>query len=84
MKDYVIITEHKIIDYYSPEEFSVRLIPFESLGGKGILKGFKPDMVIIDGKELADSVYIGICENILNGDVKALIPNEIFKNITVR
>ena len=82
--DYVIITEHKIIDYYSPEEFSVRLIPFESLGGKGILKGFKPDMVIIDGKELADSVYIGICENILNGDVKALIPNEIIKNITVR
>ena len=82
--DNVIIAEHKIIDYYSPEEKCVRLIPFESLGGKGILKGFKPNKIIIDGKEISDSIYIGICENVLNGDIKALIPSEIIKNLTVR
>ncbi len=82
--DYVIIAEHIAIDYYSPKEECLRIIPFGSLGGNGILKGFKPSEVIIDGKEICNSVYIGICENVLKGDIKALIPYEIIKNLNVR
>lgn len=78
--NYVIIVEKSLLDYYEPENSNVRLIPFESLGGKGILKGFKPDRVKINGDFIVNDIYIGICENILNGDIKSLIPFEIIKD----
>jgi stage II sporulation protein GA (sporulation sigma-E factor processing peptidase) len=59
----------------------MRVIPFGSLGGEGIIKGFLPDIVEIDGKPSQQSLYIGICENILKGDVRAIIPFEPVKNI---
>ena len=55
------------------------IIPFESLGGNGIVKGFPPDKVKIDGKEIGKSIYIGICNDVLKGDVKAIIPYELVK-----
>ena len=59
--------------------FPTRIIPFESLGGNGIVKGFPPDKVKIDGKEICKSIYIGICNDVLKGDVKAIIPYELVK-----
>ena len=64
---------------YVPDETKTRIIPFESLGGNGIVKGFPPDEVKIDGKEICKSIYIGICNDVLKGDVKAIIPYELVK-----
>lgn len=77
--EYVIIAEKCIIDNFEPDNSKIRIIPFKSLGGNGIIKGFKPDSIKIDGKEISNDVYIGICNGVLKGDVKALIPYEIAK-----
>ena len=77
--NYVIIAEQNIFDDYVPDETKTRIIPFESLGGNGIVKGFPPDKVKIDGKEICKSIYIGICNDVLKGDVKAIIPYELVK-----
>lgn len=79
--NYVIIAEKSLLDYYEPEKSKIRLIPFDSLGGKGIIKGFKPDRIKINGDFLQNDIYIGVCENILKGDIKSLIPFEIIKDI---
>ena len=60
----------------------MRIIPFNSLGGKGILKGYKPDSVLINGK-IIQNVYIGICENIIKSEIKAIVPYELVKNCEV-
>ncbi|MGN0507650.1 MAG: sigma-E processing peptidase SpoIIGA, partial [Ruminococcus sp.] len=78
--DYVIIAEEDLLDRCIPNDENTRIIPFNSLGGKGILKGFKPDIIKINGVEIKD-VYIGICKNVIKGDIRALIPYEISKNI---
>ncbi len=75
--DYVIIAEKEVIDNYNPDDKKVRLIPFQSLGGNGIIKGFRPDFIKIDETVADKNIYIGICENILKGDIKALIPAEL-------
>ena len=71
--------EQNIFDDYVPDKTKTRIIPFESLGGNGIVKGFPPDKVKIDGKEICKSIYIGICNDVLKGDVKAIIPYELVK-----
>ena len=78
--DYVIIVEGSVIENIHPDNTKMRVIPFTSLGGEGYLNGFKPDVVKIDGTELTEEVYIGMCSNALKGDIKALVPNEILKN----
>lgn len=78
--DYVIIAEEDLMDGCIPDIKSTRVIPFNSLGGDGIIIGFKPDKIIINGVEIKD-VYIGICKNVIKGDIRALIPYEILKNI---
>ncbi|MGN0490552.1 sigma-E processing peptidase SpoIIGA [Ruminococcus sp.] len=78
--DYVIIAEEDLLDRCIPDGENIRIIPFNSLGGEGILKGFKPDKIKINGIEIND-VYIGICKNVIKGDIRALIPYEISKNI---
>ena len=79
--EYVIIVEKTLLDNYEPDDNKIRLIPFESLGGKGVLKGFKPERININGANQLNNVYLGICENTLNGDIKSLIPFEITKDI---
>lgn len=79
--DYVIVVEKSLIDNYNPSDDNSRIIPFESLGGCGIIKGFKPNGIKIDGVNKDNCIYIGICNNILTGDIKALIPEELaYKN----
>ena len=78
--DYVIIAEKELLQELEPPENTMRVIPFESLGGKGIIKGFLPEQIMIDGKPAEQSLYVGICENVLKGDVRAIIPFEAVKN----
>ncbi len=75
--DYVIVAEKILLEGYTPDSRKTRIIPFESLGGSGIISGFKPDSIKIDGIPKNNNLYIGICENTLKGDVKALIPAQI-------
>lgn len=77
--DYVIIAEKNLLDAVKFDESKLRVIPFNSLGGNGLLKGYKPDIVKINGKE-ADNVYIGICENMLKNEAKAIAPYELVKD----
>lgn len=70
----VLITEKELLNELDITDSPMRIIPFESLGGKGIIKGFKPDKIFINNKEILNNVYIGVCENVINSDIKALIP----------
>lgn len=74
--DYVIIAEKSLLNGIEPDRQKTRIIPFESLGGNGLLKGFKPDILKINGK-LINNIYIGVCENVLKSEIKAIAPSEI-------
>lgn len=53
-----------------PKDFNrrLRLIPYSSIGMKnGVIIGFKPDRVTVNGKVIYD-IVIGICENSLSSD----------------
>lgn len=77
--EYVIVAEKTLLESFEPDKNTLRAIPFNSLGGDGIIYGFKPDKVIVGSRDIGKSVYIGICNNVLKGDVKALIPFEIIR-----
>lgn len=74
--DYVIVAEKSLLNGIEPFKHGTRIIPFDSLGGKGLLTGFKPDILKINGK-LINNIYIGVCENILKSEIKAIVPYEI-------
>ena len=73
----VIIAETILFNNFQPDNKKIRLIPFTSLGGNGVIKGFRPDEVKINNKNIGNEIYIGLCENIMKGDVKALISFEL-------
>ena len=73
--EYVIFAEEGILRDLRLRDDKIRIIPFESLGGGGIVKGYRADSVIIDGKRLNSGVYLGVCQNILSGEIKALVPS---------
>ena len=77
--EYVIITDKTCLENIASLPLQKRVIPFDSLGGKGVLEGFRADSISIDGKEISNTVYIGICDGVLKGDVKAIVPYEIVK-----
>ena len=79
--DLVIIADDVLLENYSPPEKYLRIIPFQSLGGNGILKGFKPDSVKIDGTEIEAGVYLGYGKKILDGEIKAIVPYELVSQV---
>ncbi len=82
--EYVIIAERSCVNGIPFKEFSQRIIPFDSLGGSGVLHGMRVEEVKIDGKEITDGVYIGVCDGVLKGEVKAIVPFEIIKFLNAR
>ncbi|MBQ1716762.1 MAG: sigma-E processing peptidase SpoIIGA, partial [Ruminococcus sp.] len=75
--DYVIIAEDSILRDLHLCNDKMRVIPFESLGGKGFIRGYRLSSLKIDGKESEQDVYLGVCENVLNGEIRALVPYEL-------
>lgn len=75
----VIIAEKSILNNIEPCRERMRIIPFESLGGKGIIYGFKAEEVYIDGKKSEEEIYIGICDNLLKEEAKGLVPENLVK-----
>ena len=65
----------ELIDKY-PED-NIRIIPYKTLSGEGALTAFKPEKVIIDGKEVIKGCYVAVCDGRLNGEIKSLIGNDV-------
>ena len=64
-----------------------RIIPFSSIGGNGLLLGFKPDKIIVEinGHKYEKEAYVGICEKkYLTGDIQALVSQELLNNLDKR
>jgi stage II sporulation protein GA (sporulation sigma-E factor processing peptidase) len=70
--DNVIVIESS--EVYIADRSSMRVIPFHSLGGNGIIYGFKAEFVFIDAKRINEEIYIGLCEGIFKNEIKGLIP----------
>ena len=77
----VIIAEAEILQDLRPNGDTIRLIPFESLGGSGMLRGYPIDRVLIDGAEIREKMYLGVCEGALKGEVKAIVPSLVLNEI---
>jgi len=78
----VIIAEKSLFDEnLFEDETKMRIIPFESLGGKGLLKGFKMDEIYINNKKISAEIYLGLCESILTGEVKSIINSDILESV---
>ncbi|MGN0489172.1 MAG: sigma-E processing peptidase SpoIIGA [Ruminococcus sp.] len=75
----VIIIEEVMLKNIKIADNIKRVIPFNSLGGKGIIYGFRPDKVEIDDIIQEKEIYIGICKNLLNTEIKGLIPENLLK-----
>ena len=88
----VIVAESEISDYLaktvSVSDTScdyvsgIRLVPYNSVGGEGLLPAFKPDSikVILNGKNIESEVYIAVTSRRLSESFSAIIPSEIILN----
>ncbi len=77
----VIIVEKEIVpqSFYIRKNF--RLVPYSTISGEGVIKSYKADSIIINGKKRNGEVYIGICEDKLKGEVKAITGTYILEAI---
>lgn len=75
----VIIAEDAILQDLRLENATMRVIPFESLGGSGMLRGYRLERLVIDGKESDKGAYLGVCDGVLKGEVRALMPYDLIK-----
>ncbi len=72
----VIVVEKGII---SSVDENIRLIPFSSLGGKGLLKGFKADKIYIKKSRKELNCYLAVYDGKLGiGAYNSLVNPEIF------
>lgn len=74
LNEYMNITKNnKIIS-------DIRLIPFNSVGGTGLIPAIKPDSIKIfnNNNEMSVSAYIALCDNKnMTTDIQALVPAEL-------
>lgn len=76
----VIIVERKILgDNSIINNKNTRVIPFDSIGGKGMLKAFLPDFLYINSKKIEQKIYIAISDNKFNGNFEALLNMEVLQ-----
>lgn len=73
----VILVEKELLHDIKTDEKKMRIIPFSTLSGNGIIKGFKCDRLYINDVYFEKEVYIGICENKILGEIKCLIGNNV-------
>ncbi len=83
----VIVAPQRLVERILPEEMKqavgvaagghIRIIPFHSIGGGGMLMGFKPELVKLVSNKMditVKDVYIGVsAEGSLNGEYDAIV-----------
>lgn len=72
----VIIAEKNLF-INSIRNTNLRVIPFNSLGGNGIIYGFKAENVTIDSKTINEDIYIGMYEGKFSNEIKGLLPESV-------
>ncbi|MBQ2687577.1 MAG: sigma-E processing peptidase SpoIIGA [Clostridia bacterium] len=77
----VIIAEKELIEGKNISDEKVRLVPFKTLTGEGMLKAFKPEKTLIDGKEVRSGCYIGVSEGKLTNEIKSLMGDNITEGL---
>ncbi len=73
----VIIAESELLKGIDISDESKRIIPFSTASGDGMITGFKPSKVFIDGKEVYKGCYIGVCNKKIHGEIKSLMSAEL-------
>lgn len=77
----VIMAEKSLIKHtYIPRE-KMRIIPFSTASGDGIVYGFKPNKMLLNGQKTKCDCYIAITENKLKGEIKSIMGEELIDNI---
>lgn len=81
ISDYLLKTAS--VDNTSYEYMSsIRLVPYNSVGGEGLLPAFKPDSIIIllNGRSTKADAYIAVTNRKLSETFSAIVPSEIILN----
>ena len=78
--NYVIIIDEKSINNTVIDNEKMRIIPFDSLGGKGVIYGFKADEVKIANKIINQDIYIGLCKDIFKNNFNGLVPKNLIED----
>lgn len=77
----VIVAEKELLGSESFNEERMRIVPFNTLSGEGMIKAFKPKKVEIDGKEIKNGCYIGLSDGVLKNEIKSLMGAEITEGL---
>ena len=77
----VIVVEKELIDGNDIPDEKLRLVPYNTLSGEGMLKAFKPSKTLIDGKELKKGCFIGVSEGKIKSEIKSLMGKEISEGL---
>lgn len=75
----VILAEKDILNGINIRKDKLRIIPYSTVSGSDILYAFKPCSIQIDGKTIHNSCYVGICNNKIKGEVKAIMGPQIME-----
>ena len=61
---------------------SIRLIPYNSVGGDGLLPAFKPNSIsiLLNGKSTKTEAYIAVTDRKLSESFSAIVPSELILN----
>lgn len=79
----VLLCEAKKLSGISPAPEERRVIPFESVGGGGMLSGFRAEHVFLEPEHTPLACYIALCERPLSaGQFDALYNPDQFPNLS--
>ncbi|MBQ7385433.1 MAG: sigma-E processing peptidase SpoIIGA [Ruminococcus sp.] len=77
----VIIAEKELIGTDDIRSDRLRLVPYKTLSGEGMLKAFRPEKTLIDGKEVKGGCYIGVSDGRLTNEIKSLMGADITEGL---
>ncbi len=73
----VILIERQLLKNISLDDTEMRVIPFSTASGEGMVMAFRPQKAYINNNKLESECYIGICDNKLTGEIKSIIGPEL-------
>ncbi len=77
----VIMAERTLLRHMDIPKEKLRIIPFSTASGDGIVYGFKPKELSLNGKKSYGECYVAITDNRLKGEVKSIMGEELTENL---